>query len=89
MVEKGRTSITVQWKKSVSLEQYHLSGFKIRYRKFGNKEYAYHKLSLWKFTAKISGLESNTLYEISVAGYSDDGTGQYAERIIERTERGQ
>lgn len=88
MVEKGQTSITVQWQKSVSLEQDHLSGFKIRYRKFGNKEYAYHKLSQWELTAKISGLKSNTLYEISVAGYSEGGTGPYAKRITERTKRG-
>lgn len=51
-------------------------------------EYSYLDISLLESQAKISDLQKNTLYEIKVAGLSQDGIGPYSEEIREKTTTG-
>lgn len=88
VLEKGSTSITVSWRPVFG----EVSGYKIRYRKEGNGQYAFvHvEVSLWQsqWEGNIIDLEKNTVYKIQVAGYTKDGIGPYSEEIIEKTYNG-
>lgn len=84
VVEKGSAFIIVKWKSILG----QLSGYRIRYKKAGSSQYTYMEISHWKSQVDITSLEKNTVYDIQVAGYTEDGTGPYSEKITERTKNG-
>ena len=68
-----------------------LSGYKIKFKKAGNGQYEYKEIRsefAFQSQGEISDLVENTLYQIQVAGYTEDGVGPYSEMILEKTENG-
>lgn len=87
MVQKSSTSITLKWQTIIG----GLSGYKIKFKKAGNGQYEYKDIRskyAFQLQVEISDLEKNTLYQIQVAGYTEDGVGPYSEMILEKTEDG-
>lgn len=89
VVERRLTSITVKWQPiPENSSNGYLFGYKIRYKKVFGGKYAYLTAN-WSsgplIQAKITDLENSTLYEIRIAGYTDEGTGPYSGRITVKT----
>lgn len=87
MVQKSSTSITLKWQTIIG----GLPGYKIKFKKAGNGQYEYKDIRskyAFQLQVEISDLEKNTLYQIQVAGYTEDGVGPYSEMILEKTEDG-
>lgn len=94
VIERSPTSITVKWQPiPENVTNGKLSGYKIRYRKFliiSSGVYAYLTTN-WSLNslpqAKITDLENSTLYQISIAGYTDGGIGPYSDIITVKTKK--
>lgn len=86
VVEKDSTSITLNWRPVIGP----VSGYKIKYKKAGNSQYAYIEVSHWEveLQGKMTDLMTNTAYKIQVAAYTEDGMGPYSEEITEKTKSG-
>ena len=91
VVERKLTSITVKWQPiPENLTNGNLTGYKIRYRKYLGGDFAYLTKNWTSKSlpqAKITDLEKSTAYDISIAGYTDAGTGPFSQAISVKTKQ--
>lgn len=78
--------IDISWNKPIGYSLFVINGYEASYKKLSEKEYQTQKMEPNVDNFVITGLESETFYQITVHGYNDEGIGD-KKRIQVKTDK--
>ena len=70
-----QTEIYIAWEKPAAYEFFEIVGYNVTYKKQSESEYKTQIMTSAAFSATLSDLETDTLYDITVHGYNGEGSG--------------
>ena len=82
-----QTEIEIAWEKPAVYEFFEIVGYKVSYKKQSESKYKTQIMTSAAFSATLSDLITDTLYDITVHGYNEEGSGDKV-AIKARTKKG-